>query len=435
MHTNEEEIVALLSHGSNVFLTGGAGVGKTTLTRAVINAFEESGKKVAKLASTGMAATLIGGQTLHSFFDLGIADSIEDLERRGKLEPKKKLVKLIRSMDLIIIDEISMVSAALLDMVRLRTLQSSYEGSVFVVGDFLQLPPVVKGSNSLHFAFESESWQRFAFKTIVLQHNYRTDDAGFLDVLNAVRFAEVGEAEHLYLHNLIKPIPEDVSHYTYLYGKNASATLHNQQQLDFIDSDEFCIEVQLVKHDVKTSDKEIERFMTDARIEAKFRIKVGAPVLFTRNAWNYFNGERGEVIRIESSAIYVEKENGYVVKLEPVGISKEKWEEKTVDGKKEMLEIPQFTIYQFPITLGFAITIHKSQGMSITDLIIESNEIFAPSQFYVALSRATSPHRLILKQPDRNWKYLAFVHPKAIAFMKRIEEESVGGSEAAASEK
>ncbi len=415
-------VIPLLEAGKNVFLTGGAGVGKTTTTRKVITYFEEHGKKVAKLASTGMAATLIGGQTLHSFLDLGIADSIDGLQTRGNLEIKKKIRKLIHSMDLIIIDEISMVSAALMEMIRLRLLQAEFHGVVLAVGDFLQLPPVTRGYDRLQFAFESESWKRFDFRTVVLKTNYRATDSAFLRVLDAVRFAKVDEEEHLYLHNLIKPIGEDLSQYTYLYGKNASAQKHNQQQLAHIDSQEYAFEAQLVKHHQRVSDHEIERFINDARIEPVLKLKVGAPVLFTRNAWNYFNGERGRVIRIDHQAIYVEKADGYVVKLEPVGISKEKWEEKVVDGKKELVEVPQFTVYQYPIALAFAITIHKSQGMSIEDLIIESDEIFAPSQFYVALSRATSPHRLILKQPSRNWKHLAFVHPKAIDFMQRIEK-------------
>ncbi len=101
-------------------------------------------------------------------------------------------------------------------------------------------------------------------------------------------------------------------------------------------------------------------------------------------------------------------------------MSKHKWEEKSIEGKKEMVEVAQFTIHQFPIALAFAITIHKSQGMSIDDLIIESNEIFAPSQFYVALSRAVSPHRLTLIQPGKDWKYLAFVHEKALSFVKQL---------------
>ncbi len=403
----------------NIFLTGGAGVGKTTTTRAIINAFEEEGKKVAKLASTGMAATLIGGQTLHSFLDLGIADSLSDLTKRGKFNTKKKIKKLIGTMDLLVIDEISMVSAELMEMIYHRIVESDFKGSVLVVGDFLQLPPVVRGYGAIRFAFESEAWKELNFIQVTLNVNYRTDDTDFIEILDAVRYAQVDEKEHLYLHNLIKPIGDDLSHYTFLYGKNISASRHNQTQLEFIDEDEVSFESQVVRHNPKTEDKEIERFFNDARIEQDLRIKIGAPVLFTRNAWNYFNGERGRIVRADSNTVYVEKADGYVVKLERAAVSKHKWEEKSIEGKKEMVEVAQFTIHQFPIALAFAITIHKSQGMSIDDLIIESNEIFAPSQFYVALSRAVSPHRLTLIQPSKDWKYLAFVHEKALSFVKQ----------------
>ncbi len=416
--SEHERITSLLDAKQNVFLTGGAGTGKTTLTRKVIDHYEGEGKKVAKLASTGMAATLIGGQTLHSFLDLGIADSIEELEQKGKLEIKNKTKKLIASMDLIIIDEISMVSAPLFEMIRLRLLQSDFKGVLLTVGDFLQLPPVVRGYGEIYFAFESESWQRFDFSTITLEINHRSDDRDFVKVLDRVRFAEVGDAEHYYLHHLIKPIGEDLSQYTYLYGKNYSASRHNEAQLAFIDSDEVVYEAQLVKHDKNSTEKEIERFYQDARIEPQLRLKVGAPVLFTRNAWNYFNGERGRIVRLSGETVFVEKSDGTVVKLERASMAKTQWKERTIEGKKEMVEEAKFSLHQFPIALAFAITIHKSQGMSIEDLIIETTEIFAPSQFYVALSRATSPHRLILKQPQTNWCNLAFVNGKALNFVQ-----------------
>ena len=409
-------ITTLLDTKTNVFLTGGAGTGKTTLTREVIEHYVSEGKKVAKLASTGMAATLIGGQTLHSFLDLGIADSIEELELKGKLEIKKKVKKLVATMDLIIIDEISMVSASLFEMIRLRLLQSAFKGVLLAVGDFLQLPPVVRGYGEINFAFESESWQRYDFETITLEVNHRSDDRDFVKVLDKVRFAEVGDDEHFYLHHLIKPVGEDLSQYTYLYGKNNSASRHNKEQLTFIDSDEMMFTSQLIKHDKQTTDKEVERFQSDARIEPELRLKVGAPVLFTRNAWNYFNGERGRIVRLSDEIVFVEKSEGVVVKLERASMAKTHWKERTIEGHKEMVEESKFSVSQFPIVLAFAITIHKSQGMSIEDLIIETTEIFAPSQFYVALSRATSPHRLILKQPSTNWCNLAFVNPKALDF-------------------
>jgi len=398
----------------HVFLTGGAGTGKTTLTRQIIAAYGTEGKKVAKLASTGMAAALIGGQTLHSFFDLGIADNETDLERRGKLIPKKKTVKLVRAMDLIVIDEISMVSAEVLDMVRLRLLQCGFNGALLAVGDFLQLPPVARGT--IRFAFEAASWRQFAFETVTLTHNWRSADAPFNAVLGAVRYARVGEEEHRYLHELIKPTGDDLSRYTFLYGTNRSAFEHNREQLDAVEGDLYAYETQHVCHDPKTEPRELQRFREDARIPEVLELKVGVPVLFTRNSWNYVNGERGVVAKLEQDTVYVRKQDGTVVKLERVGTEKSRWEEQTVAKEKQMVEVAQFTLYQFPIALAFAITIHKSQGMSITDLVIDTTEIFAPSQFYVALSRATSPHALILKQPRVNWADLAFVHPAALAF-------------------
>ena len=158
--------------------------------------------------------------------------------------------------------------------------------------------------------------------------------------------------------------------------------------------------------------------MDDARIEKELELKVGVPVLFSRNAWNYFNGERGVIVNVDSSYVYVQKSDGKVVKLEQVPQSKTRWKEKTVSGKKELVEEEIFTIYQYPIKLAFAITIHKSQGMSIEDLIIDTREIFAPSQFYVALSRASNPKRLTLLAPNRQWYELAFVHQRAMEYVK-----------------
>ena len=410
-------ISKLKSH-KNIFLTGGAGVGKTTITREVIEEFESDAKKVAKLASTGMAATLIGGQTLHSFFDLGIASSVEELEKNGKFEAKKKVKKLIHGIDLVVIDEISMVSDALFEMIRLRLQQSEFMGSLLVVGDFLQLPPVVRGASEVMFAFESPAWNSFDFEIIELTHIYRTDDKKFIELLHNVRYGFIDENIHNHLNEYIKPLPNDLSEFTFLFGKNISASHHNREQLKHIDEDPFIKEAQIVKHLRSVNENEIDRYMSDARIERELELKVGAPVLFTRNSWNYFNGERGIIVNFDSSYVYVQKADGKVIKLESVAQSKSMWKEKTVDGKKDMVEENLFTIYQYPIKLAFAITIHKSQGMSIEDLIIETNEIFAPSQFYVALSRSSNPQRLNLIAPRCQWYELAFVNSKAAQFVR-----------------
>ncbi len=401
---------------SNLFITGGAGSGKTTLTRALIEDSVQKGKCVARLASTGMAATLIGGQTLHSFFDLGIANSQEELERNGKLEPAKKIIKLIRSMNIIVIDEISMVGAPLLDMIRLRLLQAEFGGRIIVVGDFLQLPPVTRGNEPIYFAFESPSWERLGFETLHLEGSYRTHEAEFLSLLEKVRHARLDEAAHTALEALVKPLADDMSTMTLLFGKNISAQNHNRAQLEHLHGEMIEVETYVTIHDKKMQDRDVERFMIESRIEPIVVLKVGAPILFTRNAWNYYNGERGMITSIESDLIWVKKADGVSVKVERVDTVKTRWVEKGSTATEEKL----ITLSQFPLTLAFAITIHKSQGMSLADYVIETNEIFAPSQFYVALSRSVSAHRVTLIRPNRGWGKLCFVHPKAKYFSERL---------------
>jgi ATP-dependent exoDNAse (exonuclease V) alpha subunit len=397
---------------SNLFITGGAGSGKTTLTRAIIEDAVQKGKSVARLASTGMAATLIEGQTLHSFLDLGICNSQEELERNGKLEPSKKVVKLIKAMEFIIIDEISMVSAQLLDMIRLRLLQSEFSGRLIVVGDFLQLPPVTRGSESIYFAFESPSWERLGFETLHLEGSYRTHEVEFLSLLEKVRHARLDEEAHGALDELVRELNEDMSAITLLFGKNISAQNHNRSQLEHLNGEIIEVETYVTIHDKKMQERDVERFMVESRIEPILALKVGAPILFTRNAWNYYNGERGRITSIEAEVIWIKKADGVSVKVERVDTTKTRWVEKGKSTTEEKL----ITLSQFPITLAFAITIHKSQGMSLADYVIETNEIFAPSQFYVALSRSVSAHRVTLTKPNRPWEKLCFVHPKAQGF-------------------
>ena len=228
----------------------------------------------------------------------------------------------------------------------------------------------------------------------------------------------MNEEVHNHLNSYIKPLPNDLSKFTFLFGKNISATRHNKTQLEFIESELFIKEAQIIKHTKSTQDKEIERFLDDARIEKELALKIGSPVLFTRNSWNYFNGEKGLVVNVDETYVYVQKSDGKVLKIESVAQSKAMWKEKTIEGKKEMVEENLFSVYQFPIKLAFAITIHKSQGMSIEDLIIDTNEIFAPSQFYVALSRSSNPKNLNLIAPRKQWYDLAFVNEKAMVFVK-----------------
>ncbi len=432
-----------ISKGKNIFLTGGAGVGKSYLLRSLIASYEVEGKKIAKLASTGMAASLISGQTLHSFFNLGICNHSYDLERSGKINIDKKLKKLLQAIDLIVIDEISMVSSGVMDMIRLRLLQADSKAQLIVSGDFLQLPPVIRESDKnrfayenpgipVHriygFAFESDAWQRFEFHTHVLHEVKRSSDEVFIGILDRIRHGIKDEEVLAYINSLMAPMPSDMQQHTLLFGKNASVDRHNIKELSMLDGELYRFETGVERYEKSVKDMEIERFMNDSRLPRYLELKVGAPVLFMRNAWNYFNGERGVVARIneEEGFIHVLKDNGKLVRVEKERYCKKQWKEQMVNGKKEEIEVSRFDLFQYPLALAYAITIHKSQGMSLLDLVIDLDEIFAPSQFYVALSRAISPKRLTLLPTRRPLKSFIYASKSAIEFYERnsLAEES-----------
>lgn len=430
-----DELKALLDEGKNVFVTGGAGVGKSFLLRALIAQYEKDGKKIAKLASTGMAASLITGQTLHSFFGLGICSHTFDLERAGKINIDKKLSKLLKQIELIIIDEISMVSSGVMDMIRLRLLQADSKAQLLVSGDFLQLPPVIRESDKYQFirsnpdipiskvygfAFESESWQRFDFVNFNLSEVKRSSDEEFIHILDKIRHGVKDEEVLSYIHSLIRPMPSDMQNHTLLFGKNISVERHNAKELHELDGELYAFDTVVEKYEKNVKDTEIERFLSDSRLPKILELKIGAPVLFMRNSWNYFNGERGVVERINEveNTVHVLKDNGKLVRVEKERFSKKQWKELNIEGKKEEVEVSRFDLLQFPLSLAYAITIHKSQGMSLLDLVVDLNEIFAPSQFYVALSRAISPHRLTLLATSRPIENFIYASPNALEFYR-----------------
>jgi len=428
-----KQLKTLIEEGKNIFVTGGAGVGKSFLLRALIASYEQEGRKIAKLASTGMAASLIGGQTLHSFFALGICSHTQELERAGKIAIDKKLSKLLKQIDLIIIDEISMVSSGVMDMIRLRLLQAESKAQLLISGDFLQLPPVIRESDKRHYemnnpgatvsriygyAFESESWARFAFETFNLAEVKRSNDEAFIHILDKIRHGLRDEEVMEYVHSLIRPMPRDMQNHTLLFGKNVSVEKHNAKELCELEGEIFRFETTVEKYEKNIKENEVERFLSDSRLPLVLELKVGAPVLFMRNSWNYFNGEKGVVARIDEAenSIHVLKENGKLVRVEKERFSKKQWKEMLVEGKKQEVEMSRFDLFQFPLSLAYAITIHKSQGMSLLDLVIDMNEIFAPSQFYVALSRAISPQRLTLLNTNRPIERFIYASPNAIEF-------------------
>lgn len=390
------EVLEALKH-SNVFLTGGAGVGKSYITNEVISDYRKRGKQVVALGSTGVSAVNIGGFTVHSFFVFGIANNFEQLaagDRRAK-KRLSDLKKVLKATDLIIIDEISMVSTDLMEMIAYRLNHYGYLGKVLLVGDFFQLPPVQKqqGRNDVFgeklYAFESMAWQRLDLTVIELTQMKRTTDAEFTHILSKVRKGECDEEVVQYMLRLWnnESMPKDP---TYLFGRNLEVEQTNRAKLNELDTEETIL-FSNVEMFGAVNEKKLSSWKNMLPISDQLTLKEGVPILFTVNKWGKFvNGERGILKQIEEDYLIVEKEDEYV-RVERHDFDLLDMDVKE-DGTVESMTLA--TLSQFPLKLAYAVTIHKSQGMSIDNLVCNVDNIFAPSQFYVAISRAIDPKHL-----------------------------------------
>jgi GTPase SAR1 family protein len=228
----------------NVLLTGGGGVGKSYLTSQLKTELKKEGKQVVVLGSTGVSAVNVNGQTIHSFFAFGICNNLEELKRHDKYTKQrvKELNKILYSADLLIIDEISMVSADLLDMIRFRLRNASFSGSLLFVGDFFQLPPVISKveNNSLfdgaHFAFQSSSWDYFEPCVVELTKTKRTMDEHFFRILANIRKGKFDVHIQEYLFDLKNNLHVKDLNPTILYATNKEADAKNLQKLKEIDA-------------------------------------------------------------------------------------------------------------------------------------------------------------------------------------------------------
>ncbi len=395
---DKTEVLEALKH-SNVFLTGGAGTGKSYITNEIIKDYRNRAKQVVSLGSTGVSAVNIGGFTVHSFFVFGIASNFDDLNQSDKRSKKRlmDLKKILKATELIIVDEISMVSSDLLDMIAYRLNNYGYLGKVLFVGDFFQLPPVVKHNSNNDvfgeklYAFESMAWNRFDLMVIELTQMKRTTDVEFTHILSKVRIGMCDEEVIAYMTKLWnnENMEKDP---TYLYGRNLEVEQTNRAKINELDSEETILFAN-VEMFGNVHEKKLATWKNMLPISEQLTLKEGVPILFTVNKWGKFvNGERGILRKIEENHLIVEKDEEYV--------RVERHEFDLVDmlvkddGRLETFNLA--TLSQFPLKLAYAVTIHKSQGMSIDKLVCNVDNIFAPSQFYVAISRAINPKNLKL---------------------------------------
>ena len=394
---DKRDVLEALKH-SNVFLTGGAGVGKSYITNEIIRDYRNRAKQVVALGSTGVSAVNIGGFTIHSFFVFGISSNFEELNQNDKRAKKRlmDLKKILKATDLIIIDEISMVSADLLDMIAYRLNNYGYLGKVLFVGDFFQLPPIQKNSRNDVFgkklyAFESMAWERFDLMVIELTEMKRTTDSEFTYILSKVRRGECDEEVIAYMTRLWNNEQMEKEP-TYLYGRNLEVEQTNRAKLNELHTEETILFAN-VEMFGSVHEKKLSSWKSMLPVSEQLTLKVGVPILFTVNKWGKFvNGERGILRQIEEDYLIVEKEEEYV-RVERHAFDLVDMVVKE-DGGVETISLA--TLSQFPLKLAYAVTIHKSQGMSIDNLVCNVDNIFAPSQFYVAISRAINPKHLKL---------------------------------------
>lgn len=369
----------ILKSGKNVFITGSAGTGKTYLLNLYTQYLKERRVYPTIVAPTGIAASHLGGQTIHSFFALGIRDSIDEGYVDFLLE-KKYLKTRFSKLKLLIIDEVSMISPEIFSSMDLilrgfKGTDAPFGGvQVVISGDFFQLPPVSKVPKEKRFAWQSPAWKALDLHTCYLQEKFRQDDDRLIGILDDIRSGQISaSSEELLAGRHEKELSTATP--TKLYTHNVDVDRINKDELDKLEG-----EPKLFVYESKGSEKNIEKIFKSSLVLEELALKKGAVVIFIKNnaEEGYVNGTTGTVQSfspIDNMPI-VRTTEGKKIKLEP-----EDWSLENDSGKVTA------TVSQVPLRLAWAITIHKSQGMTLDAAEIDLSKTFETGQGYVALSR------------------------------------------------
>lgn len=389
-----EALIKLFEDGENIFLNGQAGTGKSYLLKKFLKWLDVKEKVYSLAGSTGVAAINVGGTTLHRMLGIGLSNSREEFVDNLKSEVwlrnvhKKRMLELMES-DIIIIDEISMVSDSMLELMDF-TLRSAtgfdepFGGmQIMFTGDFYQLPPV-KGD----YAFMSPSWKEKGFRPLTLTKVKRQDDAEFVSVLNKIRKGIVDIEVEQFLESKVHNEPVDSSA-TKLYSRNVSVDKENESMLANLEG-----KAKVYKGEMDGDQKLASGLAKQINSNIELELKVGVKVMSMVNDAElaYVNGSIGTVVKMSSNGVIVEFEDGYRDLIEPFT-----WYSK--DAKGNILA----AYTQIPLKLAYAITIHKSQGMTIDgELFVDCDGITQNGQFYVALSRVRDSKKLKIINYNRN---------------------------------
>ncbi len=374
----QSEVLEILKMGHNVYLTGAAGSGKTHLLNQYIKFLKEKSVNVGVTASTGIAATHMNGATIHSWVGIGIKKDLDEWELDALLQ-KQYLAKRFENMKVLIIDEVSMLDYQrldLIDKVCRGFKQNNFPfGGVQIIlsGDFFQLPPITKNTDEYCFINKSEIWNNMNLKVCYLQEQYRQESGTLVEVLNNIRNNNVGEDVLAPLRTRYKKRIKGEILPTKLYTHNADIDRINEEELKKVEGD-----LKVYQMITKGKKNLVESLKKGCLAQEELRLKVGAVVMFLKNNHykKYANGTLGKVIGFGNSNFPIVKTYaGREIEVIP-----ESW---TIDDNGKV----KAELKQIPLRLAWAITIHKSQGMSLDAAEIDLSKSFVEGMGYVALSR------------------------------------------------
>ncbi len=420
-HQHQLILDFLKSTNQPVFLTGKAGTGKTTLLKHIKETTE---KNYAIVAPTAVAAINAGGVTLHSFFQIPFGPIIPDKEVSDEVKYSVEKIKLLMCLELLIIDEISMVRADVLDYIdialrKTKAINRPFGGvQVLMIGDLYQLSPIahdawhiLKNYYASPYFFDSKAILSNPIITFQLDKVYRQSDPTFLNILNGIRENNLSsellsKLNERYDENLGDIRKEE---YITLTTHNNQVTQINQEYLEKLNGETFQFTAKV------TGDFPKDAYPVDEVLE----LKIGARVMFIKNDSSgkklYYNGKAAVVKAIDGDVIKVSFDNDNATTIE---INREEWQnvKYNLDGENKISEVNTGSFTQFPFKLAWAITVHKSQGLTFDKAIIDVSSSFTHGQAYVALSRCRSLEGLILKSPVKpeniitDNKVISFTH-------------------------
>lgn len=416
----QQEALNILKTGANVFLTGAAGSGKTYVLREYIRYLQEKGVSVGITASTGIAATHMGGTTIHSWAGIGIADDLTHAEISGLAE-QPRFRKRFAETQVLIIDEVSMLHHSRLDLINkvLTTIRGGNRffddtperpfGGVQVVlcGDFFQLPPVSRpGEPEALFAYHAQSWRNADLQICYLHEQHRQSDRAYYNVLNAIRANAVDDETYALLQSRHNKKPAGATEPTLLHAHNVNVDSENDKELAKLPGKIFSYHME-----TKGRPALVTALQKSCLAPATLKLKVGARVMFVKNLNEIgcFNGTLGVVEHCDSYSITVKTHGG-----KKVSVEQETWRVEE-DGKIKA------ELKQYPLRLAWAITVHKSQGMSLDAAIVDLRKSFAPGMGYVALSRVRSLEGLCLLGINNT---ALKVHPEVLEIDQHFQARS-----------